>query len=94
MSLRRTTALALDVGDGAPQFGGGRAELVSAMVAVARLAGLFQAVGGGTETNRADRQRHTLKSVRGRGQACRVGGAQGPLDRLLGLDSAVAELLQ
>src|SRR5215831_6500306 len=88
------TASALDLGDGAPQFGGERAEPVSAAVAVAAFARLLQAVGGGTETNRADRLCRTLEAMRRRRQAGEIGGAPCRVDRLLGFDGAVAEFLE
>jgi hypothetical protein len=56
----------LDLGDRAPQFGGERAEPVAAAIAVAGLARLFQAVGGGPEPGGADRLRRPLEPVRGK----------------------------
>jgi hypothetical protein len=58
-------ASALDLGDGAAQFGGERAESVAAALAVTGLAGLLQSVGGGTEPGGTDRPRGALEPVRG-----------------------------
>src|SRR5215472_12073058 len=87
-------ASAPDLGDGAAQFGGERAQPVAAALAVPGLGTLLQAVGGGTQTNRTDRLCRPFEPVsRGR-QAREVGGAPRRLDRLLGFDGAVAKFLQ
>ena len=83
-----------DLGDGAAQFGGERAEPVSAALAIPGLADLLQSVGGGTETNSADCLRRTFEPVRGSCQAGEVSGAPRCVYRLLRIGGAVAELPQ
>ena len=87
-------ASALDLGDGAAQFGGERAEPVAAAVAVTGLACLLQAVGGGAETGGADRLRSPLEPMRGGREPGEVGSAPRRVYRQLGFDGAVAELPQ
>jgi len=77
-----------------PQFGRERAEAVAAAVAVAGFARLLQAVGGGAETGGADRLRCTSEPTRGGREPGEIGGAPRRVDRLLGFDGTVAELLQ
>jgi hypothetical protein len=72
-------ASALDFGDGSAQFGRERAESVPAAVAVAGLARLLQAVGGGAQSSGADRLRGTLETMRGGRRPVRSAARQAPL---------------
>src|SRR5262245_11935773 len=94
MACHAPTASALDLGDGAAQFGRERAEPVAAAVPVPRLTGLLQPIGGDAEPNGADRLCRTSEPVRGSRQTGEVGSAPRRADRLLGFDGAVAKLRQ